>query len=138
MSSQIATWAPAVDDRGRVVVTLVSLAAFAGLGWAATRISLAAPATVEKGRVLVLATWPLTRGNGWRIALANGLNLVVPAALTAILMVARRWVTLPSEAVAFDVARGMVLAGLWLPLTIGLMGYFYRELSSVQTAPQIP
>lgn len=134
--AQIATWAPAVDNRGRIVVTLVAAAAFLGLGWAATRISLAAPATVEKGRVLVLTTWPITRGQGWRIGVANLAILVIPIALA--------WAIRIGPAVGggrphplinalLCLAEGLVVAGLWLPLTIGLMGYFYRELSVDQT-----
>jgi hypothetical protein len=130
VSSEIATWAPAVDSRGRWVVSLVAIVCALGWTWAAMRVSLAAPATVEKGRVLMIATWPLTRGHAWAIALAQVVTLIVPAGLTALLIAAH-----PARGAAplgLALARGFVLAGLWLPLTIGLMGRIYRDMSSAQ------
>jgi hypothetical protein len=135
VASQIATWAPAVDDRGRVVVTAVALAAFAGLAWAALRISLAAPASVARGRVQVLASWPLTRRRAWTIAVANLANLAGPAILVAGLLSGRRigvWTTVR------DLLAGLTLTGLCLPLTIGCLGYFYGELSAVQSLDSRP
>jgi hypothetical protein len=126
VASDIATWAAAVDDRGRWVVSLVAIICALAWTWAAMRISLAAPASVEKGKVLMLATWPLTKGRAWAIALAQGLTLIVPAALTALLIAAH-----PARGMAplgVALARGLVIAGLWLPLTIGLMGRLYRDL----------
>jgi len=126
VSSEIATWAPAVDRRGRWVVSLVAVVCALAWIWAAMRVSLAAPATVAKGKVLMIATWPLTRGRAWAIALAQGLTLAAPAALIALLVAARRAGVEP--AMVLWLAEGLVIAGLGLPLTIGLMGRIYRDL----------
>jgi hypothetical protein len=130
VSSDIATWAPAVDSRGRWVVSLVAIICALAWTWAAMRISLAAPATVEKRKVLMIATWPLTRGRAWAIAAAQTLTLAAPVALIALLIVARRSGAEP--AIIVWLAEGLVIAGLWLPLTIGLMGRLYRDLTSGQ------
>jgi hypothetical protein len=130
VSSEIATWAPAVDSRGRWVVSLVAVVCALAWTWAAMRVSLAAPASVARGRVLMLATWPLTKGRAWAIALANVLTLAAPASLIALLAAARRAGGEP--AVLVWLAEGLVLVGLGLPLTIGLMGRIYRQLTSGQ------
>jgi hypothetical protein len=130
VSSDIATWAPAVDRRGRWVVSVVAIICALAWLWAAMRVSLAAPATVAKGKVLMIATWPLTRGHAWAIALAQLLTLIVPAGLTALLIAAH-----PARGavpLGLALARGLVIAGLWLPLTIGLMGRIYRDLTFAQ------
>ncbi len=127
VASEIATWAPAVDNRGRWMVSLVAIGCGLAWTWAAMRVSLAAPASVARRRVLMLATWPLTRGRGWAIALANLLTLAAPAALLALLVIARR--TGGAPAMILWLTDGLVVAGLWLPLTIGLMGRIYRDLT---------
>jgi len=130
VSSEIATWAPAVDTRGRWVVSVVAIVCALSWIWAAMRVSLAAPATVEKEKVLMIATWPLTRGRAWAIAMAQVLTLIVPVGLTALLIAVH-----PARGPAplgLALARGLVIAGLWLPLTIGLMGRLYRDLTSAQ------
>jgi len=130
VSSEIATWAPAVDSRGRWVVSLVAIVCALAWTWAAMRVSLAAPATVAKGKVLMIATWPLTRGRAWAIALAQVLTLAAPAAFIGLLIAARRAGAGP--AMILWLSEGLVIAGLWLPLTIGLMGRLYRDLTSGQ------
>jgi hypothetical protein len=132
VSSEIATWAPAVDDRGRWVVSLVAIGCALAWTWAAMRISLAAPATVEQDKVLMIATWPLTRGRAWAIALAQVLTLAAPAALMALLIGARGAGAEPTMVIWLT--EGLVIAGLWLPLTIGLMGRIYRDLSPAPEA----
>jgi hypothetical protein len=130
VASEISTWAPAVDSRGRWVVSVVAIVCTLAWTWAAMRVSLAAPATVAEGKVLMIATWPLTRGRAWAIALAQVLTLLVPAGLTALLIAAH-----PARGPAplgLALARGLVIAGLWLPLTIGLMGRLYSDLTSGQ------
>lgn len=118
--ADVATWAPAVEDRGRILVTAVGLVAATALIWAATRISLAFAATAARGRVQVLATWPLTRGRAARILAARALALAGPAAVIA----------LAAQAAPVWLARlvaGLAAAGLWLPLDVGLMAYLHRQ-----------
>jgi len=134
VASDIATWAPAVDSRGRWVVSVVAIVCTLGWTWAAIRICLAAPATVEKRKVLMIATWPLTRGRAWAIAVAQLLTLAAPAVLIALLVAARHAGAAP--AMVLWLAEGLVIAGLWLPLMIGLMGRIYRELTYGQPAAE--
>jgi hypothetical protein len=123
VSSDIATWAAAVDGRGRVVVTVVAAVCGLALAWASARISMAAPATITRNRVQVLATWPITRGQAWRIMLANLILIALPALLiVAVLRSAADPGFLARSAAA------LIMTGLWLPLSIGLMTYFYRRL----------
>lgn len=130
VGSEIATWAPAVDDRGRVVVTVVALACALGLSWAALRIGLAAPATVAHGKVQVLAAWPLTRGKVLTLAASLAAVSGAPAILAISLEAARSaWGAGP---LPLSLAEGLVFGGLWLPLTLGLMGYAYQALSHRQ------
>ncbi len=125
VASDIATWAPAVDGRGQVVVTAVAGLCALGLAWASARISLAAPATIVRDRVQVLASWPLTRGQAWRLLTANLIVTVVPAlAIAGLLAIAvDGGIALPARG-----AAALIFSGLWLPSVIGLMTYFYRRL----------
>lgn len=129
VSSDIATWARAVEDRGRVVVLAVALVCAVCLVWAFGRISLAAPASVRRGRVQVLATWPLTKGRVWAIAAASLPVMAVPTLL--IVGLARLGVLQgASGAAPASAAAALVVAGLWLPLNVGLVTYLYTALSS--------
>jgi hypothetical protein len=130
VGSEIATWAPAVDDRGRVVVTTVALACALGLAWAALRISLAAPATVATGKVQVLAAWPLTRGKV--LSLAAGFAAVSgPPAILALSLEAARAAS-GAGPLPLALAEGLVIGALWLPLKLGLMGYLYGAVKRPQ------
>ncbi len=136
VGSQIATWAPAVDDRGRVVVTLVALACALGLSWAALRIFLAAPATVARGKVQVLAAWPLTRGKVLSLAASLAGVSGAPAILAISLEAARA--ARGAAPLPFALAEGLVFGGLWLPLILGLMGSVHGALAHAQTPGPAP
>jgi hypothetical protein len=121
-----ATWAAAVDARGRWVVGVATLVGTLGLIWVMVRVSLAPIASVAEGRVRVLSGWPLTRGAAVPIAAAFVVVAVVPAAILTVLArldppngVWAGW--------ARDLAAGAIVAGLWLPLEVGVMSYFYRQ-----------
>ncbi|HEY2047792.1 MAG TPA: hypothetical protein VGH03_00495 [Caulobacteraceae bacterium] len=134
VSSNISTWARAVEDRGRVVVLAVALVCALGLLWAFGRISLAAPASVRRGRVQVLASWPLTRGRVWSIAAASVIVLAIPTVL--VIGLARIGVLAgPVGATPASLAAAFVAAGLWLPLNVGLVTYLY---SRVEFAGGVP
>jgi hypothetical protein len=130
----VATWAGAVEDRGRVVVAVVSLACAGSLTWAFARISLAAPASVRRGRVQVLSTWPLTKGRVWPMAAAG---LVVMAAPTLLIVGLARAGALagPAAAAVAFAAAAAVAAGLWLPLNVGLATYLYSRLEFAEGSP---
>lgn len=127
VAADVATWAGAVDSRGRIVVSIVGLAAAVALVWAAIRISLAPAATMASARVRMLETWPLTRGLVWRILAGQGVIGLGPMALW--LWSGRFVRSTPlkaSVAIGLSGLNGLVVAGLWLPLGVGLMAYFYR------------
>ncbi len=127
VSSQVSTWAPAIQGRGRLPLALVGFGGLAILGWAATRVALAPAATIARGRILVLATWPLTRHLGWRL-LAARMVFAVPFASLAVLAIrAGRAPSATVEAWALAFAAGLLLTGVWLPLNVGLMSYIFER-----------
>jgi hypothetical protein len=132
VASDIATWAPAVDGRGQVVVTAVAAVCLMALVWALARISLAAPATVVREQVQVLASWPITRGQSLRLLAASLIVSVVPGLLIIAPLAASGIHAAPSLA-ARSVAA-LAFSGVWLPAMIGLMAYFYRRLDPGHTA----
>jgi hypothetical protein len=136
VASDVATWAGAVDDRGRVVVVAVAVACALLLLWAFGRISLAAPASVRRGQVQVLSTWPLTRGQVWSMTLAGLLVMAVPTILIAALARAGT-VAAPGLAGVALVAAAIVAGGVWLPLNVGLVTYLYSRLDSAGGAPPV-
>lgn len=136
VSSDVATWAKAVEDRGRAVVLVVAFACAVCLVWAFGRISLAAPASVRRGRVQVLATWPLTKGRVWPMAAASLLVMAIPTLL--IVGLARVGVLAgPGAAAAASAAAAVVAAGLWLPLNVGLVTYLYSCLEFAGGLPPV-
>ncbi|MBV8681285.1 MAG: hypothetical protein JO111_00320 [Caulobacteraceae bacterium] len=134
VASDVATWARAVEDRGRIVVVAVAFACAIALAWAFGRISLAAPASIRRGRVQVLSTWPLTRGRVWTMAAAS---LVVMALPTLLIVGLARAGTVagPGAAAAGVMAAVVVAAGLWLPLNVGLATYLYSRLEFAGASP---
>jgi hypothetical protein len=137
VASDIATWARAVDDRGRVVLAIVALVCGLGLLWALGRICLAAPASVGRGRVQVLATWPMTKGRVWPIVVAWLAVLAAPTALIIGLLRIRE----PASwglSLAENGAAALAATGLWLPLNVGLMTYLYSRLDSGGSRTQSP
>ena len=126
------TWARAVDARGRIILTISVATAIAGLFWAATRISLSAAASVARGRVQVLASWPDTRGIGLRIAASRLLLALAPVGFAATILFVASRVPDTSGVIgwASGVAAGAVIAGVWIPLSVGLTAFFYRGASA--------
>ena len=129
--ARIATWAAAVDARGRVVVGCVSLFAAVGLTWAAARVAFASAASVYEGRLQVLASWPLTRGRTLPVIIGRlliGLGVAgVAAVALGLLSGAGR--TSPVGVWSAALAIAVVIGGLWLPLGAGLMAYLYKQNS---------
>jgi hypothetical protein len=132
VTARPSTWAGAVDGRGRAVVTAVAVICLAGLTWAATRVSLAAAASVARGRVQVLASWPATRGLVWAIILGRlalglptlGVSIAILWSASAMTGVSPLWVWVAG------LAAGGVIAGLWLPSSVGFMAYIYQQGTS--------
>ena len=127
--SDVHTWAPAIDDRGRVVLAVVATIGLGWLAWAMTRIALAPAATVFTARVRVLSAWPLTRRMGWGLLCAR-LAIGIPAIGVAVL--ALREPRIGGAAMApgawlLGALSGLIIGGVWLPLNTGLMAYIYHR-----------
>ncbi len=124
-----ATWASAVDGRGRAIVGCVGAVELFGLVWAAARISMGGAASIALGKVQVLASWPVTRGLVAPI-LIGGILLGGPpfaGAITLLGAVSVQAAPFPGLTLLAGGAAGLLLAGLWLPTSVGLMAYLYRH-----------
>jgi hypothetical protein len=132
------TWARAVDDRGRAVVAVVASAVLAGVVWASVKICLASAASVARGRLQVLASWPDTRRLVAPLLVSRLLLALVPAGLGAAVLwgVPAGMAESGPMAWAGRLAAGAAIAGLWLPMNVGLMAYFYRR--SATPRPEAP
>jgi hypothetical protein len=123
------TWAGAVDGPRRLVVAVVGAICLAGLIWAATRIALGAAFSIDKGKVQLLATWPSTRRLVAPILLGRVLLGLGPIGVALVLLWSISRADHPPAVVVWtaSLAAGLALAGLWLPLSVGLMAYLYRR-----------
>lgn len=129
VSSDVRTWASAVDGRGRIILAVIGIVGLASIAWALTRVSLAAASTVARGKLQVLSAWPLTRRLAWRLLLVR-LAVAAPFAV----LCAWAWRTSagsgPIPAVGawlLSIAAAAALIGVWLPLNTGLMTYIYQS-----------
>ena len=129
-----ATWGPAVDARGRWVVGVAATLGAAALIWASLRLRLAPAATVARGRVQVLSAWPMTRAMVAPILAATVLiGLALAALLAALVFLGKTGAAEGAFIVgAINLAQGLAVAGLWLPLDAGLMTYFFERSDSAQ------
>ena len=116
---------------GPVLVGSLTVLGIGGLAmlWLAARVSLSGASTVMERRVLMLSTWPLTRGLGWRLLVARlavslGVFAIILGVAAAIRMLAPTWADR-----LIPVLSGALLLGLRLPLKVGVMSYFYRHRS---------
>lgn len=124
--AEIATWAPAVDARGRLAMTALAVIGAGALVWAAARISLAEPASLSRGKVQVLSAWPLTRGKLSMILAGNALIATpfVAFAIPASSLSRGVLAGVPS------VAAAVLVVGVWLPMNVGLMAYVHESCTS--------
>ena len=125
--TDISTWTAS----GPVLVGAVVVLSLGGLAmlWLSARVALGGAATVAQRRVLMITTWPLTRGKGWRLAIARLLvSLAVVIVVIAISAVARA--VLPATAGRLiPVLSGALVLALRAPLKVGVLSYFYRHRS---------
>jgi len=122
--ANVATWAKAVDARGRLMVSVATVVGTGAIIVAAIRLSLAEAASVAGGKVQVLSSWGLTRGRVAAIAAGN-LLLAVPVA--GVLLAKLAAMGANTGAIVWSVACAVVLAGVWLPMHVGLMAYVYER-----------
>jgi hypothetical protein len=127
--SEPATWVGAVDGPRRRVVGVVAAFCVAGLIWAATRIALGAAASIDRGRVQLLATWADSRRLAAPILLGRLLLGVAPIGFAAVVLWRLSRANHASAVWSWvaSLAAGLAVAGLWLPLSVGFMAYLYRR-----------
>jgi len=116
-----------------------------------SRLYLAAPASVDAGRMLTFETWKWTKGAVLRITAAR-LLLLAPAYILAGALghligltfgvdtlnpasIAAAAASNAAGLLAFDFLRAFVVLALYAPLEAGLSSYLYRGLKPVETAP---
>ena len=128
-----------------IVVGLAGLACMAVVAWLSARLVLALPATIAHRRIQVMKAWPLSHGNGWRIAAALVLaglpiTLVELGLYEAIAaMIGHRPIDV-TRIIAADLAETPGIArmreySLWLglfsainlPVFSGLYAYIYQK-----------
>jgi hypothetical protein len=130
--ANVVTWAPAVSQKGGLLVSAAAILGAAGLVFAAARISLAEAASIARRRVQVLSAWALTRGRVAPILIGNAV-LALPPAVAFILPPAQ---SAGSGMIAARVLQSLVLAGLWLPMNVGLMAYVFDNVFDNRTGTQ--
>lgn len=134
------------------VMTIASVVGFILMFAVTTRFYVAAPATIDRGRITLLGAWRMTRGNFLRIAGAR-LLLLVPAFIFvgAIQTLIARVVGAPSDdpfalstysqsnAVGFALfytVSILIQIGIFSSLEAGLSAYLYKGLKASE--PQAP
>ncbi len=116
-----------------------------------SRLYLAAPASIDAGRILTFETWKWTKGSMLRITGARllllapayilagalghligrlvGINTLDPASISA--AVAAN----PIGVLGFDLVRSFIILALYAPLEAGLSAYLYRGLKPADVGP---
>jgi hypothetical protein len=129
-----ARWRRTLDPAGWLVMSVVALAGLAGLGWIRLRLYLAFPATVAEARVQLLETWRLTKGQVWRmlasltLVLLPVLGVILALRLGIGLLTLINWKDLGLRHEVLSLIAGVSHAFVILPLSVGLMSYFYGQL----------
>jgi len=124
------TWAAAVVGPRRIVAAVVTALCLGGLVWAGARIALGGAASVDRGKVQLLATWPATRRLVTPILVGRVLLGIVPIGFACGVLRAvgsgGHW----SATLVWtgSLAAGVAVTGVWLPLSVGLMAYLYSRL----------
>lgn len=115
-------WAAAGEGWKLAVVTLAGLATVFVVLSLFVRLSLYAPATVARGRMVSLDSFIIVRGAGW--PLSAGLLLTSAPVIILALLSSGGMLEGPAGALVW----ALVLAGLQAPLTTGFVAAAYRRL----------
>lgn len=123
----VSTWTAS----GPVMVGSTIVLGIGGLAllWLSARVALGPAATVTERRVLMLSTWPLTRGKAWRLVVGRLLvSICVVVIVIAASMVVRALAPASAGRIV-PILGGVLVLGLRPPLKVGLLSYFYRHRS---------
>ncbi len=124
---------------GAAVVSALVLVSLGAVVFVGVRLSLAAAATVDAGKIQVLSTWRMTRGRFWQIFFSL-LLIIGPSVLVSALLgsgVHGAGTTpvqmTPSAALFSGLILGVLSGGVMQPLIAGVLAYYCRHLRT--TAP---
>ena len=126
----------ALGPNGQTVVSVIFFLVLLALLYCYVRLSLALAATVDTGKVSVLASWSLTKAQGWRIL--GALILVqLPLMLIESLIAAASdgagpgtGAPMSAEAAMLSaLAIGAIFGCVIAPLSAGVLAYYYRHPS---------
>ncbi|MEI9964800.1 MAG: hypothetical protein WDM92_08870 [Caulobacteraceae bacterium] len=99
------------------------------------RLALYMAATADSGRIMVLSTWRITRGHFWPI-LGSMLIVSLPAAMLVVLAQASAGGAAatpdplaPAAAFLWGLVGGVAYGAFAIPLTSGVIAYYYRNLA---------
>ncbi len=127
----------ALGPEGGSAVSILAIVAYAAFLFVAVRLSLTAAATADEGRVQVLSTWRLTKGQFWRIVFSLFV-VMLPLLLASFLIGATSAAPQlgsttppalsPSAALLSGLIMGILSGGVVQPLMNGVLAYYCRKL----------
>jgi hypothetical protein len=125
-----ATWTAS----GPVLLGGGAVVAVGGLGmlWLLSRVSLGPAASVAERRVVMLSTWPLTRGLGWRIAAAR---LVLGGAALLLLWLVQRLIPAGASPQIAPIVCDVLFVAVGLPVEVGVLSFFFDHRSPMPVTP---
>ncbi len=130
----------ALGPEGQTAVTVLGTVAYAALIYLAIRLSLVLAATADEGRIAVLRTWKLTKGQVWRI-LASMVLIQLPVLFVSVMVaaLARAGASggmglatdalAPAGALSAGLIIGVLTGGVAAPLGAGVLAYYYMMSS---------
>lgn len=130
----------ALGPQGETAVTVLAAFAYAALIYVAVRLSFALAATADEGRIAVLRTWKLTKGQFWRI-LVSMLLIQLPVLFVGAVVgaLAHTGTTggmglaaeamAPAGALSAGLIMGVLTGGVAAPLAAGVLAYYYMMSS---------
>ncbi len=126
----------ALGQDGQTAVTVVLAAVLAVLLYFYLRLSLSFAATADKGKLMVLQSWSLTKGRFWAL-LATLLVVQLPLSLLQMVVAAvaqggQTSVVVPAQmsaeaAMAAALVIGVAFGAVIAPLSAGVLAYYYRS-----------
>jgi hypothetical protein len=130
----------ALGPQGEMAVTILAAIAYVALIYVAVRLSLALAATADGGRIAVLKTWKLTKGQVWRI-LVSMLMIQLPVLFVSVIVAAlaragasggmglATEAMAPAGALSAGLVMGVLTGGVAAPLGAGVLAYYYMMSS---------
>ncbi|WP_369059146.1 hypothetical protein ABOZ73_16155 [Caulobacter sp. 73W] len=120
----------AMGPGGSFAMTMVLIIAAFLFVWMTIRLSLALPATAAEGKVRLISTWDLTKGNALRIFVAY-MVISAPVLLVTVVaaLIAEGRPDPASSRIWLNAAGSAVAVVFYLPITVGLVSFIYRRLA---------